>query len=147
MSVNNRDKSKVLTTRQYQFCQAFVQQNSNATIAAKAAGYGSPSRRGSELCKRPEIQEAIQLLRGETLETQSSTLNRNSQIKLLGKMVTDTTIPTMSRIRAIELLNKMMGWNEPEKQEVTQVIRDTLEMTIKKCTRLLVEHGYKVIAP
>jgi phage terminase small subunit len=142
-----REDFPELTERQFRFCQAYVQKGSNATIAAKEAGYGTPDRRGSELCKLPKVKQTIDLLRKEVMENKNFTLSREINAEYLANLINDPTTPHASTLRAIEILNMMMGWNEPDKLELKPVIMDSDEVIIKKAERLLLENGYKLIAP
>jgi phage terminase small subunit len=135
-----------LTDRQIRFCQEFIKPGMDQAKALRAAGYAEQyiNVGGRQILKNPAIAAKIEELR-KPLEKQYN-VSRSKQIERLEGIIEDSERDA-DKLKAIEIMNKMMGLNEPEKLQVTHVIRDDLETKLKKCTRLLVENGYKVIPP
>ena len=122
----------------------------SAKEAAIDAGYAEKyaASFGPTIARSPQVQKELKRIlslsgKGATGEK----LDKDKVFLTIREIFESKEEPSMVRLKAIEVLNKMMGWNEPEKLEVTHVIRDDLETKLKKCTRLLVENGYKVIPP
>jgi len=94
----------------------------NATQAAIRAGYSKETAYsiGQRLLKNVEIKRQIEELKAERVESLKKTREDVisdleliiNEYKLTGKL-------TSNALRAIELLLKSRGWNEPDKSTVT----------------------------
>lgn len=107
-----------LTNKQRRFCEEYVI-DWNATRAAKAAGYSEKTAYsiGQENLKKPEIQAFL-----EEIQKDISKLAGVSALRNINKLVEiafaeDEKTRHTDRIKAIEVINKMLGLNEPEKIE------------------------------
>jgi len=145
MSKTGKKPENPLTDQQVRFCHEFVKPKAKIVDSLLAAGY-SPKYAlcgGNGLLGNPRIKAKIEELR-KPIEKQFQ-ISRAKQIERLEAVVEDCDAKNSDRLKAIEIINKMMGLNEPEKHEVAHcVLRDDLETTLKKAERLLVENGYEV---
>ena len=134
---------KPLTDRQLLFCEEFVKPGMDLSKALRAAGYSARyvDNGGTGILKNPRIAAKIEELR-KPLEKKYG-VSRSKQIERLESIIEDSELDK-DRLKAIEIMNKMMGLNEPDKVEVTNVIRDDLQTTLKKAQRILEEYGYTV---
>lgn len=107
----------MLTNKQRKFIDEYFS-DMNAKQAAIRAGYSEKSAefQGSKLLAIPEISEEITRIRKEMSEksklTREELLNDLKEIKDLNKKA----FPPAA-LKAIEIIAKMQGWNEPEKIE------------------------------
>ena len=112
--------TKKLTAKQQRFIEEYLV-SFNATDAAIKAGYSEKTAYsiGNENLSKPEIKAEIERLQGETSKsiqvTKESLINDLLRIKDL--CITNPRAVHNST-KAIEVLNKMLGFNEPDKQEV-----------------------------
>jgi phage terminase small subunit len=110
-----------LNDKQRKFAYEYVI-DFNATDAAKRAGYSVQTAysQGQRLLKHVEVADLIDKLKNKALSNASKT--REDVVKHLEDIV-DLYMTTgkfaANAIRALEILNKMHGWNEPDKQEIT----------------------------
>jgi len=134
-----------LTDKQLRFCQIFASEGATILSAMIGAGYTEQYARtgGRGMENDPRIKAKIEELR-KPLEKKFG-VNREKQIERLEDVINDYEAKHSDRLKAIEIMNKMMGLNEPEKHEVSHsVLSDDLETTIAKAIRILKENGYKV---
>lgn len=117
-----------LTDKQRRFCEEYVI-DWNATRAAIAAGYSANTARqvGSENLSKPDIAEYIDKIKNQ-LEEQAglSALKVVLELKKIAfpsLEIEEGEIPVIAkvadRIKAIEVINKMLGFNSPEKIDHT----------------------------
>lgn len=108
---------KDLTDKQKQFCKEYVT-DWNATRAAKAAGYSEKTAQviGSENLSKPIIQAYIEHIQKDLLKLCGvSVLGIITKLKEI--IEDDMTDKPSDKIKALEVINKMLGFNAPDKQE------------------------------
>lgn len=112
--------SDKLTYKQRRFCEEYVI-DWNATRAATAAGYSKNTAYsiGQENLKKPEIANYIEEIQKDIAKLAGVSALKN--IKALSEIAfsKDKKIRPTDRIKALEVINKMMGFNAPEKHETT----------------------------
>lgn len=112
---------KPLNVRQEKFVELYSM-TANATQSAIEAGYAESSApvMGFKLLQMPQIQAAIK--RNQIKFRQETKLTRedliNDLIYFLEQSKGEDGSPS-DGMKAIEILNKMMGWNFPDKLDVT----------------------------
>lgn len=109
-----------LRDKQEKFVQEYLI-DFNASQAAIRAGYSEKTSRaiGSELLTNPNIQERIKELQSQTVQKLNIT---KDEILINLKTIMDMHLMNdnpNAALKAIEILNKMLGLNEPDKQELT----------------------------
>jgi phage terminase small subunit len=112
------DKFKDLTDKQKQFCKEYVT-DWNATRAAKAAGYSEKTAKdiGCENLAKPNIQAYIEHIQKDLLKLCGvSVLGNVTKLKEI--IESDLTDKQSDKIKALEVINKMLGLNAPDKQEL-----------------------------
>lgn len=111
-----------LTNKQRLYCEFYVSNKLNGTQAAISAGYKEKTAASisSENLNKPHIMEYIRELQAVTSEkleiTRESQLNDLQAIKKAASEAEE--FPSV--LKAIEIQNKMLGLNEPDKLNVTQ---------------------------
>lgn len=132
MAGNNH---KELTPKQKRFCEEYVI-DWNATRAYQVAypdcSYESANTSGPRLLVNvsikayvEEIQEDLQKLAGIS---KLSVLNKLNEI--IENEDTET-VATRDRLKALEVVNKMLGFNDPDKSEVVTKTKDRSPEEIK----------------
>ena len=98
------------------FCQAFVT-SGNASAAYRESGANGKNAdvQAAKLVVRGSIRERIAELKAEA--GAKAEFTRASMQAFLAKVIRGESGQMRDRLRAVELLAKMCGWNEPEKQE------------------------------
>jgi len=112
-----KDIEKDLTDKQKIFCREYVT-DWNATRAAIAAGYSknTASEIGWENLRKPQIEKYIDHIQKDLIKLCGvSTLSNVEYLKKILERKEKTT----DQIKAIEVINKMLGLNAPEKQDIT----------------------------
>ena len=121
-----------LTAKQKRFCEEYVL-DWNATQAAIRAGYSEKTAYsiGHESLKKPELQEYIESIQVDLAKLAGVSFLRNlntlrdiaysaeSPAPGLDAENPSAPEPTPYRIKAIETINKMLGFNAPEKLDHT----------------------------
>lgn len=116
---------KPLTPKQEKFCQEYVT-TSNASEAYRRSYNCEKSkdstihRKAKELMDNGKIQARIEEIKGEHAAKHHKT--REDIISDLTDIINEykmTGRHTGHTLKAIEIMNKMNGWNEAEKSEVT----------------------------
>lgn len=110
---------KELTDKQKKFCEEYVF-DWNATRAAKAAGYSEKTARqiASETLSKPYIQAYIEEIQKDIAKLAG--ISKLSVLNTLQEIVKATDIEevaTRDRLKALEIQNKMLGFNAPEQTE------------------------------
>lgn len=110
--------SDKLTDKQRRFCEEYVI-DWNATRAAIAAGYSenTAQQMGAENLTKPVISEYIEEIQKDLAKLAGVSALRN--IKALSEIAFDERSRDTDRIKALEVINKMLGYNAPEKLETT----------------------------
>lgn len=121
-----KDRFKDLTDKQKQFCKEYVT-DWNATRAAIASGYSENTAQviGSENLSKPIIKEYIEYIQEDLLKLCGISVLGN--INVLKEILENKESRETDRIKALEVVNKMLGLNAPEKREVTNKIDLTAE--------------------
>lgn len=107
-----------LTDKQRRFCEEYVV-DWNATQAAIRAGYSEKTAdvQGSRLLGNVKVQQYIEDCKNKTAELAGLSALKN--VKILLKIAQSEEEHTNSRIKAIEVLNKMQGFDSPTKIDHT----------------------------
>ena len=108
-----------LTPKQSKFVQEYLI-DMNATQAAIRAGYSENTAysQGQRLLKKDEVQRQLEKKR-EQHEIQCDMSKQKIIDKLWGMVLRNEDDMDMYAMKAIEIINKMMGYNEPDKIEQT----------------------------
>ena len=111
-----------LTPKQSAFVDAYCSNGGNATQACITAGYSvkTAQEQGSRLLSNVIIQKAIQLRQKPIAEKFKVT--REYLVEKLNNVIMDDVKDSVY-IKAIEVLAKMTGLNEPEKIELSGSIK------------------------
>jgi hypothetical protein len=107
-----------LNQRQRLFCDALLSGMSQAA-AYRAAGY-SPNRAETEaakLVRTPVVSRYLESKRAEA--ARAGAMSRERGLSLLGCIAEDSSQPGAVRVRAVESLARLMGWNAPDRVEVS----------------------------
>lgn len=127
------DKSKEkLTDKQKKYIENFLANGGNKTQACIDAGYSKKTARtqGKENHTKPHILKAIE--KAQAKDSKKLEITRESQLadldlvkkKALERL--DGDIPQFNAfMKAIELQNKMLGLNEPDKVDIQGQLRVT----------------------
>lgn len=116
-------EKKTLTDKQKRFCEEYVV-DWNATRAAKAAGYSENTADviGSENLAKPYIQDHIEYIQKDLAKLAGISALKNLQTLkeiIEGNEDGEQIATHRDRMKAVEIINKMIGLNAPEKQEIT----------------------------
>lgn len=108
---------KLLTEKQRLFCEYYIE-NWNASDAARRAGYSEKTAHdiGCENLKKPNIKKYI-----EEIQNDLSKIAGISRLSLIKDLINlkDYAEQDKDKIKAIEVINKMTGFNEPDKFDHT----------------------------
>ena len=109
-------KEKELTEKQKLFCEYYIE-NWNGADAARRAGYSEDTAReiASQNLTKPHIKEYIEEIQKDLAKIAG--ISRLSIIKDL-QTIKEYAEQDKDKIKALEVVNKMLGFNEPEKHEV-----------------------------
>ena len=107
-------EGKALNLRQLRFVTEYVA-TGNATRSAETAGYSHPNHQAFRLLVNISVKAAITALRSQIMQDSEDKLA--SYVSALEVESRDAD-QSGSRIRALELLIKVLGGFAPEKQEV-----------------------------
>ena len=115
------DEPKKITDQQKQFCHTYIVEW-NAAHAAREAGYSenSAKEQGYRLLTYDHIQAYIKEIQ-EDLQKLAG-ISRLSVIAKLQEIVDSKKkeeVAIRDKIKALEVINKMLGFNEPEKTDLT----------------------------
>ena len=106
---------KPLTFRQERFVSEFVA-SGNATRSAEIAGYAHPNHQAFRLLVNVSVKAAIDAERNRLMsDSEDKLASYVSDLEALSKSADQSG----TRVRALELLIKVVGGFAPEKQEVT----------------------------
>ena len=106
---------KPLTFRQERFVSEFVS-TGNATRSAETAGYAHPNHQAFRLLVNVSVKAAIDAERNRLMsDSEDKLASYVSDLEALSKNADQSG----TRVRALELLIKVVGGFAPEKQEVT----------------------------
>lgn len=117
------DNDKKLTDKQKRFCEEYVI-DWNATRAAKAAGYSEDTARqqGSNTLSKVYIQDYIKQITEDISKLAGlSKLGVLNQLKKVIYCTDQKKTQQRDKLKALEVVNKMLGFNEAEKSEVKQI--------------------------
>jgi phage terminase small subunit len=128
-------QTKKLTPKQETFCNAYVE-TGNASEAyrrvfnAGAMKSGTINRKAVELLNNGKITARVEVLQAE-LKSKSD-ITKERILKELAKIGFADTDNLNAKIKALETINKMLGFNEPEKNEVTTTLNNHQHVVIFK---------------
>lgn len=115
--------NKELNEKQKKFCEEYVF-DWNATrayqVAYPDAAYDSANRSGSRLLINVDIQAYIEEIQKDFAKLAG--ISKLSVLKELQKIAEEDDtekVATRDKIKALEVQNKMLGFNEPEKKDIT----------------------------
>lgn len=110
--------SDKLTDKQRRFCEEYVI-DWNATRAAIAAGYSenTAQQMGAENLTKPVIAEYIEEIQKDLAKLAGVSALKN--LMTLSEIAYEQNSRDTDRIKALEVINKMLGYNAPEKHETT----------------------------
>jgi phage terminase small subunit len=111
-----------LTAKQKLFCVKYIEFN-NATKAAKEAGYSEKTAAeiGCENLRKPNISKYIRDKQKKLEEL--AEISPLRQLKILVDIAYHNKKErTTDRLKAIEIINKMLGYNEAEKLNIKKEI-------------------------
>jgi len=110
-----------LTTKNKQFCEEFLSNGMNITKAYMdvygTTDYNAAAACGSRMLKKDKIQEYLNYLRKDTMERLRISREEIIEDLIDIKNSNKTTSPSNS-LKSIEILNKMLGFNEPDKHDL-----------------------------
>lgn len=108
---------KKLTQKQKLFCEYYIE-NWNASDAARRAGYSknSAGQIGEQNLKKLEIQEYIEEIQRDIAKLAG--VSRLSIVKDL-LSIKDIAEQDKDKLKSIEIINKMLGFNDSDKLEIT----------------------------
>lgn len=110
-----------LTPKQERFVNEYLK-DLNATQAAIRAGY-SPKTAGSighELLKKPEIAAHVKSVSTEATKELEISMEKN--LSVLKEIAYSVKTAPLTRIKAIEVINKMKGYDAPIKSETSMSV-------------------------
>lgn len=97
------------------FAQAFVL-TGNASAALIAAGYAANRKNVTQIKTNKDVESRIAEIRAEN-GAKCEKSKQDIQV-WLGRIIDGKEFVLPEQIKAAEILNRMNGWNEPEKVEV-----------------------------
>lgn len=117
-----------LTPKQERFCQEYVI-DCNATQAAVRAGYSEKgaNSKGAQLLANISISSRIRQLQMETAKKINITREWITNELIEIQSGSKTTYPPSS-LKALEMLAKMYGLNEPEKIEISGELNQNINL-------------------
>ncbi len=125
-----------LNPKQQRFLELYMA-TGNAAEAVRQAGYNTkyPDKVGGRLLKVPAIRESIGKHRVEV--EQKTAITFEYKLNKLNVIANDPLTSPETRIKAIEVMNKMQGDNAPEKKESQVTLID-------ERTRLIFDETQKI---
>lgn len=119
-----------MTDKQKKFCDEYLI-DLNATQAAMRAGYSKKTAYsiGDENLRKPELQEYIQKRQKEGQERAEITRGDIiDQLKSIGFVDLDVdNIKATDKIKALELMARMLGLDKPDTENDTGIIAELLK--------------------
>ena len=118
--------SKKLTDKQKKFCDEYLV-DSNGIQAAIRAGYSekTANEQSSRLLINVNIKEYIESKQKKTSEKLEIT--KEQIVQMVFDIAKGKGERTNDRLKAFEIVNKMLGLNETEKHEVKQTMINWIE--------------------
>lgn len=134
MSRMKQEDKPGLTPKQKIFCEEYVV-DWNATRAAIAAGYSENSAKviGHENLTKPYIADYIQEIQKDI--SKLAGVSALSNIQNLIKIRDNKKEKASDRIKSIEVINKMLGYDSPDKIDLTtqgEKVNNTPTIVFKK---------------
>jgi phage terminase small subunit len=117
MKEESGENNKELTSKQQMFCEYYIE-NWNASDAARRAGYSENTcgEIGYENLKKPQIKEYITEIQKDIAKIAG--ISRLSIVKDLIQ-IKDLAEQDKDQLKAIEVINKMVGFNDADKVDLT----------------------------
>lgn len=115
-----------LTPKQQKFCDEYLI-DLNGTQAAIRSGYSekTANEQASRLLVNVNIKEYLKLKQKKT--TEKLEISKEEIVKLVLEIAKSKGEKTNDRLKAFEIVNKMLGLNDVEKHEVKQSIINWVE--------------------
>jgi phage terminase small subunit len=115
-------QTKKLTPKQEAFCNTYVEVGNASeayrrTFDAGAMKPGTINRKAVELLNNGKITARVEALQAELKG--KSDITKELVLNELAKIGFADTDNLHAKIKALEIINKMLGFNEPEKNDVT----------------------------
>jgi phage terminase small subunit len=110
------EEDKKLSNQQKKFCEEYIK-DWNAARSARDAGYSEKTAKeqGCQLLTKLNIQAYLKEIQ-EDLQKQAG-ISRLSNVAVLKNIIDDIQAEPRDRMKAIEVTNKMLGFNAPEQTE------------------------------
>jgi phage terminase small subunit len=120
-----------LTDKQRKFCDEYLV-DLNATQAAIRVGYSekTASEQSSRLLSNVKIKNYIQNKQKKTSDKLE--INKELILQMVFDIAKSKGERTNDRLKAIEIVNKMLGLNEAEKHEVKEMLEQPLFPDVPK---------------
>jgi len=120
-----------LTDKQQKFCDEYLV-DLNAKQAAIRVGYSekTASEQSSRLLSNVKIQNYIQNKQKKTSDKLE--INKELILQMVFDIAKSKGERTNDRLKAIEIVNKMLGLNEAEKHEVKEMLEQPLFPDVPK---------------
>jgi len=112
---------KKLTDKQRVFCQEYIR-DWNGTRAAIAAGYSENSAKeiASENLTKPNIAAYIEEIQQDIAKQAGlSKLGVLEELKTILEEDNPEKVTAANKLKALEIINKMLSFNDPEKKDIT----------------------------
>lgn len=109
-----------LNNKQRNFINEYMK-DMNATEAAKRAGYSDKTARqqGSRLLSNADIQKELKRRQSKsTSDVEKTRADMIENLQTVIEMYLTAGKNTPHALKAIDMLNKMKGWYEPDKAEI-----------------------------
>ena len=109
---------KALTNeRQRNFAMFYATEGLSATEAAQKAGYSAKTagRQGHRLLTYAKIRAAVDEIADSVYD--EAIMSRNHALEILTVIASDEDAHPANRIKAVDSMSKMCGWNSPDKSE------------------------------
>ena len=120
-----------LTDKQKRFCDEYLI-DLNATQAAIRVGYSekTASEQSSRLLTNVNIQDYIKSKQKKTSEKLE--ISKEQILQMVFDIAKSKGERTNDRLKAFEIVNKMLGLNEAEKHEVKEILEQPLFPDVPK---------------
>ena len=107
-----------LTDKQIAFCKEYIV-DWNASRAARDAGYSAKTAKeiGSQNLTKPAIRNYIDKLQKDIKKVAGISILSN--LRAFAEVIKNPESKESDRIQAVEVINKMLGFNAAEKTETT----------------------------
>ena len=128
--METKKKIRELTPKQKSFCEHYLANGMNATKACKDAGYSEKSamEQGYQLLQNTSVQAFLTTKQVETSKRLEVTKESLIEDLLAIKSMCMADPRSMNNsIKAIETINKMLGYNSPTKVDNTHTLNTSIK--------------------